>query len=242
MRARADAGNEGRRRHLNRLLAERGDLDELRVRADAGDEDAAGRLAGLLADRGEVDQAARILVALADAGDQAAAIRLAWLLAEREDLDGARASAGRDRMPLLLVAATRGLRARADAGDGLPPGAGRAAGRARRPGRVGRPDRRGRSACRRWPSAGRTGTGGGAPGLTPAARTPPISWPVRWPTAAIWIRLCRSWLWPTPTASSAAIRLADLLAERGDLDGLRGQAEAGDQDAARHLGRPVGRA
>jgi hypothetical protein len=31
------------------LLAERGDLDELRVRADAGDEQAAGRLAEVLA-------------------------------------------------------------------------------------------------------------------------------------------------------------------------------------------------
>ena len=33
----------------------------------------------------------------------------------------------------------------------------------------------------------------------------------------------------------AAKRLADLLAERGDIDGLRALADAGDRDAARHL-------
>ena len=34
---------------------------------------------------------------------------------------------------------------------------------------------------------------------------------------------------------SAAMRLADLLAERGDLDGLRTRADVGDRDAARRL-------
>ena len=97
LRARADAGDERRRRAAGRaagrarrpgraarpgrrrrraaarrlaeLLAERGDLDELRARADAGDGDAAGRLAGLLAERGDLDE----LRARADAGDEAAA-------------------------------------------------------------------------------------------------------------------------------------------------------------------------
>ena len=32
-----------------------------------------------------------------------------------------------------------------------------------------------------------------------------------------------------------AVRLADLLAQRGDLDGLRARADAGDQDAGRWL-------
>ena len=162
---------------LAELLAERGDLDELRARADAGDEDAAWRLAELLAERGDLDGAARPgrrrrracrlaagraagrarrpgraarpgrrrrrvppgswpscwpsaatwtrLRARADAGDQIAAWRLAELLAERGDLDG-------------------DLRARADAGDGTPPG--------------------GWPSC--WPSAA-TWTGC-APGSTPA--------------------------------------------------------------------------
>ena len=83
---------------LAKLLAERGDLDELRARADAGDEAAASRLAELLAERGDLDE----LRARADAGDGHAARQLAELLAERGDLDG--------------------LRARADAGDGSPPG------------------------------------------------------------------------------------------------------------------------
>ena len=83
------------------LLAERGDLDELRARADAGDRAAARRLAELLAERGDLDE----LRARADAGDGDAAVRLAELLAERGDLDGAEQI----------------LRARADAGDGMPP-------------------------------------------------------------------------------------------------------------------------
>ena len=33
----------------------------------------------------------------------------------------------------------------------------------------------------------------------------------------------------------AAIRLAHLLAKRGDLDGLRARTDAGDEDAARQL-------
>ena len=82
---------------LAELLAERGDLDELRARADAGDGFAASQLAELLAQRGDLDG----LRARADDGDRDAARRLADLLAERGDLDG--------------------LRARADAGDGLPP-------------------------------------------------------------------------------------------------------------------------
>ena len=80
-----------------RLLAERGDLEELRARADAGDRYAAGELARLLAERGDLEE----LRARADAGDESAAGQLADLLAERGDLDEA----------------AQILRARADAGD-----------------------------------------------------------------------------------------------------------------------------
>ena len=41
--------------------------------------------------------------------------------------------------------------------------------------------------------------------------------------------------WPTPTTQSPATRLADLLAERGDLDELRARVDAGDSSAATRL-------
>ena len=92
---------------LAQLLAERGDLDELRARADAGNWQAAQQLAELRAERSGLDE----LRARADAaftanagnwpvtllvgdvaarlGEDAAARRLARLLAERGDLDEA---------------------------------------------------------------------------------------------------------------------------------------------------------
>ena len=94
LRAWADAGDEYAAEKLAGLLAERGDIDELRVRADAGDGDAAWELAGLLARRGDLDG----LRARAVSGDLLAAGQLAG----RGDLDG--------------------LRARADPATGLPPG------------------------------------------------------------------------------------------------------------------------
>jgi hypothetical protein len=142
LRARADAGNGNAASHLARLLAERGDLDELaellaergdldqaeqiwRARADAGDildtTIAAGRLADLLAERGDLDE----LRARADAGNGNAASHLARLLARRGDLDElrARADAGdwTAAFHLARLLARRGdldeLRARADAGN-----------------------------------------------------------------------------------------------------------------------------
>ena len=74
------------------MLAERGDLEELRTRADVGDTEAAAA-ARLLAGRGDLDE----LRARADAGDTYAAEELAGLLAGRGDLEE--------------------LRTRADAGD-----------------------------------------------------------------------------------------------------------------------------
>jgi hypothetical protein len=61
------------------LLAQRGDIDELRARADAGDPDAAGQLAGLLAERGDFDG----LRTRTEAGDEHAAWRLSGLLIEQ---------------------------------------------------------------------------------------------------------------------------------------------------------------
>ncbi len=74
---------------LARLLAQRGDLDELRARADTGDRFAAHQLAGILADRGDLDEAEQILRSRADTGDWLAADRLAGILADRGDLDEA---------------------------------------------------------------------------------------------------------------------------------------------------------
>jgi thioredoxin-like negative regulator of GroEL len=111
---------------LAALLADRGDLDELRSRADAGDYQAAYRLADRLADRGDLDG----LRGRADADGRHAAYRLAGLLAGRGDLDGLRSRAGAGdqyaayRLADLLVdrgdlgEALQILRPFADAGDG----------------------------------------------------------------------------------------------------------------------------
>ena len=249
LRARADAGDGDAARRLAGLLAERGDLDGLRARADAGDGDAARRLAELLAERGDLDGAAQILRARADAGDGDAAGRLADLLAERGDLDEA-ARPGRRRRRACRPAAGRAagrarrpgraqiLRARADAGDGdaawqlaellaergdldglrarADAGDGTAAWRlaellAERGDLDGaaRPGRRRRRVCR--PAAGRAAGRARRPGRGVCAPG------------------------PTPATGMPPRRLAELLAERGDLDGLRARADAGDGDAAARL-------
>ena len=89
----ADAGDQDAVSWLLILLADRGDLDELRDRADAGDKDAARYLAGLLAEHEDLDE----LRDRADAGDASATLQLNSRLADRGDLDE--------------------LRDRADAGD-----------------------------------------------------------------------------------------------------------------------------
>ena len=160
---------------------------QLRARADAGDGDAALRLAELLAERGDLDGAARP----GRRRRRDAALRLADLLAERGDLDEA-ARPGRRR---------RRVRR---------PAAGRAAGRARRPGRAARPRRRRRL------------------GL------PPGGWPTCWQSAATWTGCAPG---PTPVTCAAAGGWPSLLAERGDLEGrsLRARADAGDRYAAWRL-------
>jgi hypothetical protein len=64
------------------LLAERGDLGDLRARADAGDGRAGERLAGLLAESRDLDGAMQVLRALADAGSGSPTGRLADMLAD----------------------------------------------------------------------------------------------------------------------------------------------------------------
>ena len=85
----ADAGDRDAAAELAELLAQRGDLDELRARADAGDGGAAiaaGRAAGRARRPGRAARPGR-------RRRLAAALRLAELLAERGDLDEAVRSA-----------------------------------------------------------------------------------------------------------------------------------------------------
>jgi thioredoxin-like negative regulator of GroEL len=63
--------------NLAELLAQRGDIQELRERADTGDPDAAIRLAELLAERGEIEEAIALLRRRADTSDPDTASELA---------------------------------------------------------------------------------------------------------------------------------------------------------------------
>ena len=226
----------------NRLLY-RYAIPLYRHAADAGDGDAAGRLAELLAERGDLDGPSS-LRARADAGDRYAAWRLAELLAERGDLDGLRARAdagdGAAARRLAELLAERGdldgLRARADAGD--EDAAGRLAEllaeRGDLDGLRARADA-GDEACRR--AAGRAAGRARRPGR--AAR--PGRRRRRGPPPALAELLAErgdlDGLRARADAGDgdAAGRLAELLAERGDLDGLRARADAGDGAAARRL-------
>ena len=188
------------------------------------------------------------LRARADAGDEHAAERLA-------DCSGAAtwtscAPGPTPRLPRRpglaeLLGARRPGRAARPGRRRRPdrrPAAGRAARGARRPGR-GRPDaaRRGRRRRRvRRLGAGQAACASAAtwtgcaicPRPTPATGTPPGGWPSCSRSAATWTgprRYCAPG--PTP-ATSTPPRLAELLVRRGDLDGLRARADAGDEDAA----------
>jgi hypothetical protein len=161
LRARADAGDGDAGWQLARLLAERGDLDELRARAGAGDGNAAWELARLLAERGDLDEATQILRGRADAGDENGGWQLARLLAEAGDLDE--------------------LRTRAGAGDE------NAAGQLARL-LAEREDLDEATQILRT-------------GPTPTTRTPPGSWPSSWPSAETWTNCAPG---PTPVTGTPA--------------------------------------
>ena len=206
----ADAGNASAASRLARLLAERGDLDELRARADAGDWNSASRLARLLAAHGDLDE----LRARADVGDQYAARQLAELLAERGDLDEAaqilrvRAIGGNAARLLARLLAEHGdldeLRARADVGD--------------------------RYAARQL--AELLAERGDLDGLRARAETGD-----RYAAERLAELLAeRGDLDGLRARADVGDRYAaELLAERGDLGGIRAQADADDENAARQL-------
>ena len=102
LRARADDGDMEAARRLADLLVERGDLAELRARAHAGDWPAGLHFIHILVQRVALDE----LRALADTGNEFAVKKLANLLAERGNLDQAvavlTASIDKTRYPLLL--------------------------------------------------------------------------------------------------------------------------------------------
>jgi len=90
--ARADAGDRSATVRLVGLLAQAGNVEELRARAKAGGA-AVHRLAAVLAGGGNQREAIDVLRPWADDGDRAAAARLADLLVEAGDITGLRARA-----------------------------------------------------------------------------------------------------------------------------------------------------
>ena len=248
LRALADADDCAAALRLADLLAGRGDLDGaaqiLRARADAGDDGAAEKLADLLAGHGDLDGAAHILAPLADAGDWDADFRAADLLAEPATWTGC--------APWPTPA------------TGLPPSGWPScwpsAATWTGPRRYSRPCRRRHLELRARPTPETSSPPGGWPSCWPSAATwtgrahratradagdgtPPSGWPSCWPSAATWTeprRYCAPG--PTPGPSTPPRGWPSLLAERGDLDGLRARADAGDGYAACAAGRAAGRA
>jgi len=110
----ADAGDGDAAEVLAELLAQRGDLDELRARGDAGDLAALRVLHLLLLRRGDQAEAHQVWRARADAGDWVGPFLPPWLRAQERDQ-----AAARERAELLAQRGDLdGLRARAAAGDG----------------------------------------------------------------------------------------------------------------------------
>ena len=239
LRARADTGDRFAAERLAELLAERGDIDGLRARADTGDGFAAERLAELLAERGDLDEAITLLRARADTGDRyrrrpagraagrAGRPRGVPLRARADTGDGFAAAGWPSCWP--SGATSSGLRARADTGDRFA--AGRLAELLAERGdldeaiAVLRP-RRHRRRVRRLAAgraAGRAGRHRGAAGPADTGdEFAAAGWPSCWPSGAT-----PTGCGPAPTpATAAAMRLVELLAERGDLDGLQRYCEA----------------
>jgi hypothetical protein len=199
---------------------------------DAGHGHAAWQLAWLLAERGDLDEATQIMEARADAGDVTAVIRLERLLTEFGDLDratqvlDARADAG-DKMAAFELArllAKRGdldgLRARADAGN--VPAALQMADLLTK-----RRDHDGAEQILRPHAAGNA----------QAARA--LATLLAWHNLEGAAQILRP---HADVGGKDAVRklnglLARLLARRGDLDGLRARADAGDEEAPLELAR-----
>ena len=160
------------------LLAERGDLDELRARADAGDEIAAGRLAELLASA--ATWTGRQLCAPRPTPATRRRLQLAGLLPSR---------AGCWPSAVTWTGCAPGP----TPATGTPPAAGRAAGRARRPGRSCAPGPTPATGLPPWRLAELLAGRGDldeaancAPGPMPATSMPPGGWPTCWPSAVTW--------------------------------------------------------
>ena len=230
----ADAGDADAAYQLVGLLAERGELDEteqiLRRWAATGEPLGSNQLAELLAERGDLDR----LADLADAGDGNAAAVLAELLAERGDLEEAeqilRASvdAGNSDVALQLAAVLAergdldGLRARADVGDEFA--AAVLADLLTERGDPGQAEQVIRARAD-------AGDAGAARSLA-LSRARLLAERGDLDEAEQIFRTCAD-----AGDRHAAVQLAELLAERGDLDGLRGCADAGDEAAAWQLAR-----
>jgi hypothetical protein len=213
----ADAGDQSAGYRLAELLAEQGDLGELRARADAGDWHAAYWLAVLLSGRDDLGE----LRARADAGDWAAGYRLAELLAERGDLDELRARADTsdgyaDRLADLLAEGRDldELRALADAGNAHA--ASRLAERLAWPGDLDELQARASAGDRHAADQ--------------------LAKLLAWQGDLDELRARAD-----SGDGHAAERLAGLLAGRGDLDGLSARADAGDGYAAHKLAKLLAR-
>jgi hypothetical protein len=251
----ADAGDQGAVSSLIRLLAGRGDVDELRARADARNRDAAGNrdtamgLVQALAVRGDqdgVEQAMQAVQALVDAEGQARA-----RLAER-DLDGLPdlAAAGDQNAAAELVQL---LTARRDL-DGLRAWAA-ACDQSAAAELVLLLAERGdhwaaAHALRAWAEAGDRSAisrlaelladredRGGLRALADAGDRS-ATWRLalllaQRDTPGGAVRLLRGWA--DPGNQDETTRLAELLADRGDLDGLHALADVGNQGAASWL-------
>ena len=181
------------------LLAERGDLDELRARADAGDGAAARQLAGLLAGPRGPGRAARP-GRRRRRGRRPGGWPSCWPSA------GTWTSCAPGPTPATGTPPTGWPSCWPSAGTWTS----RQSARPGRRRRLGTPPG-GWPSC--WPSAG-TWTSC-APGPTPATGTPPGSWPSCWPSAGTWTSCAPG---PTPATGTPPGQLAELLAERGDLD------------------------
>ena len=227
--------------------------------ANAGDGHAAWRLAGLLEQRSDLDEAEQTLRAAADVGLEFAAGRLAELLEKRGDLDGLRAradavDAARRLAGLLeqrgsMDEAEQILRAWADRGDG--DAAWQLAGLLEKRGNMDEADRMRRVAANAGHEVAIEELVYLLEDLDGSDEAEQMLRAVadlghKYPT---WILLAgllerrgdldeaEQMLRDRADAGDldAAQRLAGMLKERGDLDGLRARADAGDEYATREL-------